>query len=204
MNFHKLICVLAPILLVGCLEDKEIRPATSARSVTDLTNPHFALAVQQGGKKIPIRDHTVVLRRAPFDVLIALPAPGGVFVNASRKPDLARHAAQNPRIDDRMPLEAYSEEPSRILTLAPKGFAYWYYMAPGISKFTDVRIVGHPSMGRTWVCKKSLGAFRDSNSSPRKMSQIDADSIYLVFVKGQWRDQRRVAQAHEWLRVVFR
>lgn len=204
MSIRRLTLLLVLTLQVGCLEDRQVRSSAAGKGVTDLTNPFFALAIQQNGRKVPIRDHTVVLRPETFDVLVALPQPGGVFVNASRKPDLARYAMRHGRVDDRMPLEAYSEEPSSILTLAPKGYAYWYYMAPGISKFTDVRIVQHPRMGRTWVCKKTLNAWRDANSSPGKMSQLRGTEIFLVFVKGDWREQRRVEQSHEWLRIVFR
>jgi hypothetical protein len=198
----RLLCLL---LLVAACDQREVRhaPADQA-SVTDLTNPYFAVAIQQDGRKVPIREHTVVLRREAFDVLVALPTPGGVFVNASTSPDLARYARDNRRVDDRVALEAFSEEPSSILTLADRGFAYWYYMGPGISKFTDVRVLGHPQRGRTWVCKKSLTHWRDGNGPAVKLEHLSADQLYLVFVKADWEGQRRVEQAHEWLRVVFR
>ena len=192
--------------LPGCLDEPQVQPQGQADPLGVLTNPHFAISLQQDGRKIPIRNRTAVLRRGPFDILVALPTPGGVFVNADTQPSLHAIASSGGDVAAAAPLRAISENASSVLTLGERTWQYWYYLGPGISKFTDVREVGsRGSTDRTWVCKKALRSLRTPDGQVIPL-EGGRGELYLVFIKAEWdaSHTERLEQSREALRILFR
>ncbi len=63
---------------------KKAAPAPAARS--------FKVEVEQEGKALATKDHEVIVRRAPFALLLTLPEKTGVFVSVSFEPEITETA----------------------------------------------------------------------------------------------------------------
>ena len=212
LDLYRVLTILAALAscawLAGCdpapQQALSVGPAPQAQpATTDLANPHFAVAIQQGGRKVPLRDHVAAVPAGPMDLVFAFPAPDGVFVHASLSDELYARAAAGEAIEESLPLKGVSEFASSTLLLDAPGWQYWYYFGGEISKFTDVREIQAGGQ-RVWACKKSLaGVARVGQDKPVPLSDLKGRSLYLVLVKADWdaSHTRRVAQVRETLRI---
>ncbi|MFW5840715.1 MAG: hypothetical protein ACOCZE_09060 [Planctomycetota bacterium] len=199
--------ILMLLPLAGCLEQSaEISPG-KGNPLGVVSNEYFGLSVKQAGRDVPIRNRTVELRRGGFDLIFAFPVPSGVFVNASARPDFGREALAGADLAGQSPLVGLDEPNPAVLRITDRKWQYWYYLGPGISKFTDVREV-QPGQGQriTWVCRKGILGYRVGSDRPVDLRSYPYDDLYLVIIKADWNagHTQRVEQAREVLHIRFR
>lgn len=199
--------LLVPTCLVGCLDSDRRMQSGQGNPLGVLSNDYFGLSVKQAGRAVPIHGRTVELNRAGFELIFAFPVPSGVFVNASARPDFFRMAIEGGDLAGAAPLVGIEQDNPAVLHLNRAKWHYWYYLGPGISKFTDVRKVQPgPNSRITWVCRKALGGYRVETGRAVDFRSYPYDDLYLVIVKGDWdtTHTRRIEQAREVLHIRFR
>lgn len=199
--------LLTILLVTGCNETPGLqaeRPA-DASAATDVSNPFFAVSVQQGGRKVKIHEGTVFLSKGPFDLVFALAETDGLFIHASSRPDLANYVAGGGIPEELVPLRPISEFGTSTLTIDAEQWHYWYFFSPKVSKFTEVKAV-ETRGGDVYACKKSVLRFRHGPTGRAMAFNELPDTMYLVLVKPDWdgTGTRRVSRESETLRVVFR
>lgn len=194
-------------LASGCGETPEIAAENPSEVIpaTNVSNDHFAVSVQQGGRKVKIHENTVFLKKGPFDLVFALAETDGLFIHASSRPDLSNHVAGGGIPETLVPLQPISEFGTSTITLDAERWHYWYFFSPRISKFTEVKALDTRG-GDVFACKKSILRFRHGPTGRAMAFSELPDVLHLVMVKPEWdgTGTRRVSRVSETLRIVFR
>jgi len=168
---------------------------------------YFSVALEQGGRRIEIRDHQARLERKPFAILLELAGPDEVLVNASFEP-YSFEAARNGRplsgiVGFTGPqLDEPSFNPYRLIHLDNEAFHCWDYRGRDQHKFDEVRFSG----GGGISCRRIVvGYVEPSNPAPRSLRYISGRPIYLVFAKTVWNPAgtMRIAKQIEYLKLTF-
>jgi hypothetical protein len=165
---------------------------------------HFALAVEQDGATLPIADRQVVLKRAPFVVVITFAAPDSVLVNASCRPDTYEAARKGAPLigtpafsGTGMRGELFNKD--KLLVLADEGYGNWKYFSEKIHNFDDAA-----NVRGAWVCRRTIAKCREGAEEPRDIAKLDKPAVYMVFVKTEWdASHSRVEKQRECVKLVF-
>jgi len=189
-------------LLVGCPNSGG--PAVVAGKLGP--GESFAVAIEQDGRAVPVRDHQVRLKRKAFAVVLAFGRLDGVMVNASFSPRLYEAALERRPLAGVLPLpkRGLAEElfnPDREIFVTDSAYHHWYYFSPKIHRFDSVEKVGE-----VWVCRRGVQRYRqDGRSGAADLRKIDRRDLYLVFTKTDWSGDhtRRIEKQTEYLHVVF-
>ena len=167
----------------------------------------FAVRIEQGGKPLPIRNHQVKLRKAPFAIFLRFAEPkDAAIVNVSFEPDSARQARDDVPFDQiagftgkQIPERRFN--PDKVLHVHPTNYGYWNYFSQGSHKFDSV-----VRSGDLWVCRRTVVAFvAGDGGGPRKISQLPSSEIFLTVINiARPEDsRRRVEKARQFLKLVF-
>lgn len=145
----------------------------------------FRVEVEQGGVKLPVQDHEVVLRRDTFSILVSSGDLKGVYVSASFSPALYEEArAQKPFGSRFRSTIVVAESPSNkdkdlVTDDAGPSLHYWDYEDPAFVKFDEVVPLGAGFRGRRTVSSFFV------NGQARAVAQTFRPALYLVFVRGE-------------------
>jgi len=193
-------------MAAGCPRSKPQGGRPSGDTVGQVQ--HFTVAVEQGGRTIPVVGHEVHLRKAPFTIVIAFSKLKGatVMVNASRSGALADAVKAGRPAGSVVPLpsqpiqESLGNPYSRIF-ITNKSYNYWYYISNEIHRFDMVERRGYG-----YVCRRRVANFSDGVSAPSvPIAELDGRVLYLVFVK-EHLDRAmggRIEEYTEYLKLVF-
>lgn len=115
--------------------------AKTANNYSTLTP--FNISIVQGGVKVPIINNEVLLSKSPFDIVIDMPKPDGVLLNASTNKKTATLALKNitqaklPGFQETGMAEALLNSDKEII-LAETAPSFWYYDNNHEHRFNNV------------------------------------------------------------------
>jgi hypothetical protein len=115
-----------------------------AKTANKLSTPApFNISIVQGGVKVPIINNEVILSKSSFDIVIDMPKPDGVLLNASTNKKTATLALKN-KVQAKLPgfketgmAEALLNSDKEII-LAETAPSFWYYDNGNEHRFNSV------------------------------------------------------------------
>lgn len=194
---HRVIlATIGGLLLAGCAD-----PAGKAALAGQES---FALAIEQAGRRVPIRDGQAVLAKEPFTLIFAFRQLDGVLVNASLDERGFQDAAAGKPFSQ---LAGFSgrqirEEqfnPDQLLTLSAADYHYWSCLGPHNHKFDAVA-----SRNGAVVCRRTVARFADGQADPQNIAKLPGEALYLVIVRAEWSSGRRTETQRQCVKLVFR
>lgn len=188
-------------LFAGCTENE----SSKNKNATANKSKYFSVAIMQDGKFIPVINHSVKIRRAPFKIVLNL-AEGndGVLVNASFSPDSYKAAKSGKPFgqilgftDTGLADHTFNKNESVIINdMAPN---YWYYNNAEDHRFNNVI--------KRWnfiLCERNISQFYYNNIFV-PVNKFTGTSLYLVFAKGDYdKEYKFIEKQREFLRIRFR
>ena len=171
----------------------------------------FVAAIFQDGVLHPVRNQRVVLRPAPFAIVVAMHEPDGLLVNASVKPDICRGVVKKRSLDEIL------EEPDMFMGMAEALFNeehalyvsaisphYFYYFAPEDHRYdrvdlVDGAVVGHRLVEHLWDLEG------EGFAGPSGMIAMEEMTVplYLSFFYTTWETEGRVEHQRAAVELVF-
>jgi hypothetical protein len=144
----------------------------------------FAVSIEQDGKPVPIKDHEVSLKKAPFDILVDLPGKGSfVFVNASFDDAMYEKAKTNKPLGREFRPGLFMAEGERNgdkdIIPGPDAIHSWYYETDQDNRFNEVKPMGAGVRGRRTVANAYVA------DKEVKVEDWKDSTLYLVFVSGE-------------------
>ena len=145
---------------------------------------HFFMAyVVQDGVRLPIDEHVVKVKRAPFKIVVDLPNKQGVFVNLSYNKATFNRALRN---DELINLPGFEETAiyemwnnlDKNLLLAEKQPMYWFTESKSKSRFSNYEIIND-----RYICEREVNHIYDIDDHVRKELSAMNDPVYLTFLK---------------------
>jgi hypothetical protein len=194
-------CVLVAVLLVasagGCAGGSAEGPFSLQ------SGQYFAVSIQQDGRKVPIRDHTAVLRREPFSIVLAFTRFDGVFVQASFHPHFHDAARSGRDLAAILPFPRTVSWMGPSLLVNDQEYQRWYHFGTGISRFDKVEARAEEGV---ILCKKVIGRYQESRTGETMpLLDVRRGALYLVFLRARVDpgSRRRVESQREYLKIVF-
>ena len=171
---------------------------------------YFSVSIQQDGKIIPIKDHTVRLKKKPFTILLYFPKIDdiNIYVNASRSSESYNAARQGkpmeeiPGFHEKFGMAEYRFNRERTLMLSKSAPHYWYYSKDDDHRFDEV----YPKDGK-WLCRRIAANImnRDTKRDYKNIENFDGNRLYMVFLKGKYtKDYSNIIEnQREYLEIDF-
>jgi hypothetical protein len=206
------ILLLAAALLAavspGCEPATQIETRRNVQVTTEGAGEFFLVGVQQDGRKVPVRNHAVRLKRKPFDLVVLFPAQPGVLVNASASPRLLTMARSGSDLGSQAPLNnTFRQWRSATLLGSLDTWDYWYHygLSANMTKFDRVRRVTMRDGKSVMACRKTIRSFQpDDAEAGTAIENLSADALHLVFVHAPAQPGGgRVENQRDWLTIVF-
>jgi hypothetical protein len=168
----------------------------------------FAVSFQQDGQLLPIEQHEVILKKKAFSILVYLPQPTGILVNASLDPTTFEQTRAGKPLEDLqgfadlgMAEEAFN--PKTLLMLSTTAPHYWYYANASDHRFNHIA-----RQNDLWVCHRIIAQvmYRDTTRKLVDVQDMREDAIYLVFMKTEWTQDfsRQLEKQREYVKIRFR
>ncbi|MBS3821692.1 MAG: hypothetical protein GVY16_08465 [Planctomycetes bacterium] len=191
--------IVTAALLFGC------------EPMTDQAEPepvYFTMGVEQDGQRIPVRDHTVRIRRAPFRLVFYFEEMGSMLVDASLEPDKGRALQKGANLHTIFPPGAsvaeHLQNPERSLYIGGPGYHNWLYLGPKTHRFDPGAV--HKLGARGFICRRTVEKLVDTKAGKViPLDELQADRLYLGFVQTQrvpGSDGRYELQ-RDWLTIEF-
>jgi hypothetical protein len=191
--------IITAALLLGC------EPMTSQAQPEPV---YFTMGVEQDGQRIPVRDHTVRIRRAPFRLVFYFEEMGSMLVDASLQPDTVRALQQGANVNSLFPPGASVAEelqnPERSLYIGGPGYHNWLYLGPRTHRFDPNAV--HKLGARGFICRRTVEKLVDAQAGKViPLNEVQADRLYLGFVQTQRvpGSANRSELQRDWLIVEF-
>ncbi len=205
------IALIAAVALpaVGCDPKTSVESSRVTEVRQEGPREHFAVGLQQDGKKIPIRNHVAVLRKKPFSLVLLFSDQPGVLVNTQTSPALLEKARRRRDLTRPAPLTSTMKQwKAPILRVSDDSWDYWYHygLSRDMTKFDDVQRVQLRDGGSVMACKKVLQQVQlSADDEALPVEELSADRLHLVFVfaPAQVGGGRSEAQ-RDWLTIVFK
>lgn len=165
-------------------ESNKPRPRPAVPAVTAGT---FSVAVEQGGRRVEIVDHEVILRKAPFALIVTFSGPDTIMVNASQYPASFELAATGRPLNELPCFNALFFSPyiegafneDKVLLLSKTAPQYWFYNTPTFHRFDGVENVN----GKL-ACRRTIAAlYLEEERRTVPIEKFQGDTLYFVFVK---------------------
>lgn len=166
---------------------------------------YFLIGVEQDGRRIPVRDHQVFVRRAPFAILVVMATEDTVLANASfssQSFDAARTGAKG------SPIPCFSGQAIKeglfnqehALVIGDGVFYRWQYYGPQNNRFDSVIQKDGAN-----VCYRTIDKYNVvGDSNWYDIRGIDKPAIYFTFLMQEWNMSRnRPEKQRDWLMVTF-
>jgi hypothetical protein len=144
----------------------------------------IAVSIEQDGKPVPIKDHEVALKKAPFDILVDLPGKGSfVYVNASFDDAMYEKAKKSKPLGREFRPGLFMAEGDRNaekdIIPGPDAIHSWYYDSDQDNRFNEVKPSGAGVRGRRTVANAYL------DGKEVKVEDWKDSTLYLVFLTGE-------------------
>lgn len=146
------------------------------------TKKAFNVTIEQNGVQQKIAHNSVSLHPGAFDIVIELPEPMGLLVNASLSKKTYQLASQNAPLDQ---LPGFKEtgmaegllNSDRDVAISDEAPNYWFYDTDKENRFNSVT-----KSGNSLICKRTIeNIFEPRTETSTKISDVHKP-IYLVFV----------------------
>ncbi len=211
VTWTSLALVLAAVVTGQAWADPSQKPAkpakaAAARTPTPLPAPRPAIRVEieQEGRALPVADHRVVLKLAPFDILLTLAPGDSVELRASSRSPLFQTARSGRDLGGTfVPSQTSAEgqgNPDRTLFIdsAFVQHSFSYDPKDPFHKFNEV-----VPKGGLFRCRRSVA--RLGIDDPVTVEAYPAPSLYLVFLAGKpSKDYKRTIESgREYLMLTF-
>lgn len=203
------IAAAVALATVGCDPKTNVESSRVTEVRHEGPREHFAVGLQQDGRKIPIRNHVAVLKKAPFSLVLLFPDQPGVLVNTQTSPALLEKARRRRDLTRSAPLtNTMKQWKAPILRASDDSWDYWYHygLSRDMTKFDDVQRVELRDGGNVMACKKIIQQVQlspDDQAVP--VEELSADRLHLVFVfaPAQVGGGRSEAQ-RDWLTIILK
>jgi len=185
--------------------------ASCARTPAPVLGPslRFFVQVVQDGEPCDIRDHTVRLRRIPFDLELVIEHGHGVSLNLSLEPTLHDRARGSKPLDDAfIPAKTMAESnhnPRQNLVIFTASEGNHHLVADTKASVNRCDQVDNVRGG--YRCRRrvtTISFFDDTTWIHRKIEELPPTSIYVVFYMGRSIDGLSSSEIRrDHLRLVF-
>lgn len=199
---HWLLTGLALLVcLVGCDEMNTNQPPAPAVD----GGSEFTLGIEQDAQRIPVRDHTVTLRKKPFRLVFYFERLSPMLVQASLDPTILEMTRKGRPMDDILrPGSGIAEDlmnPKRQLYMNRTGsYHNWLYLGPETHRFDPDGV--HKLEQGGYLCRRTVSHLViEGNRLP--VSQCPASKLYMVFFKTDRSGTDRVERQRDWLTLKF-
>jgi hypothetical protein len=153
----------------------------------------FSVTIEQDGKPVKINNKIVVLKPSAFDIVINIPAPMSLLLNASFDTKTYKPATENKHLDELFGFKETgmaegrfnSDKEMYVLDEAP---SYWYYDSDKDHRFNAVEHVGNRI-----ICKRTVENLYNPVTEVGTKVTDNNKPLYLVFLTakpGQDRTER--------------
>jgi hypothetical protein len=148
-----------------------------------VTGHHFKAYIIQNGIQLPIEQHVVKLKRAPFQIVVDMPDKEGVFISASFNSGTYKQALKNVSSSK---LNSFSEvaiyelwkNPNNELFVEGTHPQFWFIDSPSKSRFNSYEKVN----GR-YICNRSVDHFYDMDAHIEIPVSETNRPLFLTFIK---------------------
>ena len=197
-------------ILIACLVILAVTTTPAAAQTTRLPkiDKYFAVAFEQNGQLIPIKDNQVTLEKKTFSIVLYFKEPGSVLVNSALQPESfeqARDGAPFERIRGFADLGMAEEpfNPKTLLMLSSQAPHYWYY-----ENETDHRFNNISRKNGLLICRRIIAQvmYRDGDRGMIPVRDMRENAIYFVFIRTMWKQDfsQQFEQQREFVKVNFR
>jgi hypothetical protein len=200
---------VSTMALVGCGEETRVETRSTTEMRSGKPREHFAVGLQQDGRKIPIRNHVAVLEKKPFSFVLLFSDQPGVLVNTRTDADLLERARRRRDLGRTAPLtNTVKAWKAPVLRARDDAWDYWYHygLSQDMTKFDDVQRLKLRNGGSVMACKKVIQRVQLSGEGEEvPVEELSADRLHLVFVfaPAQVGGGRSESQ-RDWLTIVFK
>ena len=162
----------------------------------------FSMWIEQDGQTMPLNHGAVTLRKAPFEVVMALSRPMAVHLSASLLPKTLQMAAKGwalsklPGFENRGMAEVMFN-PDNQLLICDDSSSYWFFTNKQTHRFNRVT-----RSGKQFICRRTVTQLVDIDEQVTlPVSDINCP-IYLVAVHTRPDD---VTEVHrQWLTIEWK
>lgn len=159
----------------------------------------FAVYIEQDDKLIAVKDHTAVLRKASFTLVLVFPSPSSVLVNCADTPG-AYDAATGPGRS--VPREIIAEavgNPQHQIMLTEQAYHQWY-VSPGTAHtFESITL-----KDGIYHCRRTIDGFVRPGAARRGIESLEGDRLYFAFYSEAQGKGPGPVQRRERLKIEFR
>ena len=152
--------------------------------------PHFFMAyIVQDGVRLPIDEHVVKVKKAPFKIVLDLPNKKGVFVHVSYNKTTYSKALRNGELASLPGFEKVAiyerwNNPERTLFMADQQPMYWFIESKSKSRFSNYEIIND-----RYICERKVSSIYDIDvHKNRSLSNMNSP-VYITFMKFEEQDE---------------
>ncbi len=177
-----ILLLITALIFFGCssTETKNARPPFE----------HFLIAFEQDGAILPVENHQVKLRRAPFAIIIYFTGTDSIFVHASPERKTLDLTAEGKPLSE-LPGFSESEIPENLynrdetLFLSEKSPGFWKYTSEREHNFTSVK-----QENNVIVCRRIITSLTDHDADDRvtPLEKTGLENIFLSTIKMEWNE----------------
>lgn len=144
---------------------------------------HFIAYIVQDGKQLPIDNHIVKAKKAPFKIVIEMQDTKGVFVSASLHSSTYNQSARNvapdklPGFRDVAIYEVW-KNPTNELIIEGKMPNFWFIESPSKHRFTS-----YEKVNGSYVCSRNVKSLYDIEKQSSVSLETISKPLYLTFIK---------------------
>ena len=145
---------------------------------------HFFMAyVVQDGVRLPIDEHVVKVKKAPFEIVLDLPNKQGVFVHVSYNKTTFNRALRNEDLTNLPGFEKTAifelwNNPDKNLLLADNQPMYWFIESKSKARFSSYEIINDRH-----ICERKVSNIYDVDTHERRDLSTMSSPVYVTFLK---------------------
>lgn len=196
---HLIISVILFILFTGCTstQDKSLKAPFE----------HFLIAFEQDGTILPIENHQVNLRKAPFAVLVYFTAPDSLYIHASTERKTFDLAAGGSTVSELPGFEAGEIQENlfnseKTLHLSETAPSFWKYTSKTEHNFSEIK-----NETNVIVCRRTIDTVTDHGRGDMvtPLEKISSGTVFLSMIKMEWNEDysKRIEKKRQYFILSF-
>ncbi len=196
---HLIISVILLILCTGC--------SSTPEKSTKAPFEHFLIAFEQDGTILPIENHQVNLRRAPFVILVYFTAPDSLYVHASTERKTFDLAAGGSPVSELPGFKAEEIQENlfnseKTLHLSETAPSFWKYTSETEHNFTEIK-----NETNVIVCRRTISSMTDHGRGDMvtPLEKIAPGTVFLSMIKMEWNEDysKRIEKKRQYFILSF-
>ena len=168
---------------------------------------HFLVAFEQEGTILPVENHQVNLKRAPFAILVYFTEADSLYVHSSRSRttfDLTAGGspvAQLPGFkESEIQENLFNSE--KTLYLSEKAPAFWKYTSEREHNFSSVK-----NENNVFVCRRDITSLTEQGNegTATPLEKISPGTFFLSMIKMEWNEDysKRIEKKRQYFILSF-